>query len=104
MPGKRHNLTWWRKTIADFTASGLSREDFAKRRGVHPESIRQWHRRLRDESVPTLVRVELPEATPAVSSSVLEVVVGPAELRFVVGTDTIYVGALVASIARAVRC
>jgi hypothetical protein len=71
------------------------------------QSIRQWHRRLRAESVPTMVRVELPElpqATPAVSSAVLEVVVGPAELRFVVGTDATYVGALVAAIARAVPC
>jgi hypothetical protein len=104
MPGQRHDLTWWRKTIADFTASGLSRQDFAKHRGVHPESIRQWHRKLRDASVPALVRVELPQATPAVSSAVLEIVVGPAELRFVVGTDTTYVGALVAAIARAVPC
>jgi len=41
MSGQRHSRARWRETIADFSASDLSRMDFARRRGVHPESVRQ---------------------------------------------------------------
>ncbi len=107
MSGQRHNRAWWRKTIAEFNASGLSRFDFAAHRGVHPESVRQWRRKVRDEGAPSasLVRVEVAEAAPMAAPALLEAAVGPAELRFAVGTDATYVGAVVAAIARATgRC
>ena len=107
MSGQRHNRAWWCKTIADFIASGMNRLDFAARRGVHPESVRQWQRKVRSEpaAVPTLLRVELAEAEPALAPAVFEAIVGPAALRVAVGTDPAYVGAVVAAIARAVaRC
>ena len=107
MSGQRHNRAWWRETIADFSESGLSRCDFAARRGVHPESLRQWRRKIRDEATSSgaLVRVEVTEPAPRIGLPVLEAVVGPAELRFAVGTDATYVGAVVAAIARATgRC
>ena len=49
------------------------------------------------------MRVELVETGPVSTPAVFEALVGPAELRFAVGTDTAYVGALVAAIARAAR-
>lgn len=107
MSGQRHSSAWWRKTIAEFTASGLSRYDFAARRGVHPESVRQWRRKFRDVAQPraAMVRVELAEPAPVAAPALLGAVVGPAELRFAVGTDASYVGAVVAAIAQATgRC
>lgn len=103
MSGQRHSRAWWRETIAEFSASGLRRLDFAARRGVHPESVRQWQRAFRKETSPlaSLVRVEVADPAPTAASAVFEASVGAAELRFAVGTDTAYVGALVAAIARA---
>ena len=105
MSGQRHSHAWWRETIAEFNASGLRGLDFAARRGVHPESVRKWQRVFRQETTPSgsLMRVELVETGPVSTPAVFEALVGPAELRFAVGTDTAYVGALVAAIARAAR-
>jgi len=113
MANERHSQAWWRKTIAEFTSSGLNRQDFAARRGVHPESIRQWRRKLGAVPViiaasaasPGLVRIELPEVESDAMPAVVQAMVGPAELRFTIGTDAAYVGALIAAIGRAVgRC
>jgi transposase-like protein len=105
MSGQRHSRAWWREIIAKFISSGMSRFEFAARHGVHPESVRQWRREFRNEAptVGALVRVELAEPAPAAAPAVFEASVGRAELRFAVGTDTAYVGALVAAIARAAQ-
>jgi hypothetical protein len=51
----------------------------------------------------SLLRVEV--APAVVERETLTALVGPAELRIVVGTDAQYVGAVVAAIARAAaRC
>lgn len=107
MSGQRHTRAWWRKTISEFTSSGMSRFEFAARHGVHPESVRQWRREFRNEAPAggALVRVELADPMPVAAPALLEALVGPAELRFAVGTDVTYVGAVVVAIARAAgRC
>ncbi|MSQ84923.1 MAG: hypothetical protein EXR77_18960, partial [Myxococcales bacterium] len=98
MPGQRHHRAWWRPTIAEFTASGMHRLDFAVRRGVHPESVRSWQRKVAAARVarPILLRVEMAEAEPVRAVAVLEVIAGPGAVRVAVGTDPGYVGAAIA--------
>lgn len=100
--------SWWQPIVADLQSSGLTVTRFAALHDVHPESLRHWRSKLARESPTatgmTLLRVELAEVAP-LAPQVLTAIVGPAELRVVIGTDPGYVGAVVAAIARAAqRC
>ena len=85
--------------------------EFAAKHGIHPASLRIWRRTFEREaaepaSAMTLVRVELAEPVRVhAEPATLCAVVGPAELRFALGVDELYVASLIAAIARAVhRC
>ncbi len=102
MPRPRHLRAWWRHTVAEFAASGLTAKAFAAQHAVNVATLRWWRGELASEALPGLVCVEITQApTPP---AVLEARVGPAELRFAAGTDVAYVGALLAAIARAASC
>jgi len=98
--------SWWQTIVADFETSGLTVTRFAALHDLHPESLRHWRSKLARELPAAggmaLVRVELAEVAP-LAPQVLTAVVGPAELRVIIGTDPSYVGAVVAAIARAAQ-
>lgn len=124
MSNPRRTRAWWSKTVAEFSVSGLDRQAFARRVGVHPDTLRYWLRELGEAGVrppsgaAAFVEVELTDAgsapLPAQAVQVpqasdgarsVAIVVGPAELRFEVGTEPRYLGALVAAVAQAMgRC
>ena len=60
-----------RTALAEWEASGLSLEAFARRRGVSPTRLRNWRRRLRDADAVRFVAV----ASPAPTDASVEVVV-----------------------------
>ena len=41
------------EVVDDLEASGLTRAEFARQRGLHPERLRRWQARLRVETTPT---------------------------------------------------
>lgn len=110
MARPRRSRAWWQQTVTEFLASGQSRAAFAARRQIHAETLRHWQGVLARKAPASprgdgLVLLEVGEAAPAPGPAVLEATVGPAELRFLAGTDARYIGAVVAAIAQAVgRC
>jgi hypothetical protein len=106
--GERHDRVWWQSTVSRWRESGQTSEQFGAANGVHPSTLKWWGGLLRRHEAArapalSLLRVEV--APAVVERETLTALVGPAELRIVVGTDAQYVGAVVAAIARAAaRC
>jgi hypothetical protein len=85
----------WRKLLAECEATGLSANDFAKRRGLKPATLKWWRSRLKKldaERAPFTELVVTPAATPVVCVATTEptVVVALEDLRahIVVDQDT----------------
>ena len=106
----RRSRGWWARTVAGFSASGLTQVDFCRRVGVDRSTFRKWQRDLgaagTTDPAGALVRVEL-DGWPSTrgTARTLVAAVGYAELRFEEGTDAGYVGAVVTAIGQAMgRC
>jgi hypothetical protein len=94
----------WASIIGEYERSGESHEAFCSGRGLNVGTFRAWLYRLRKASpLPevALLPVELAKSaaplTRALAPQATDVIValGVVEVRFAVGTDVQYVGALV---------
>ncbi len=111
----RHDREFWAALVAECDAGSAVR-DVAERHGIAARTLTWWrwkfgaeaaqrkrrraaHRRKRGEL--QLLPVEVAVADPSTRqlSSYVEVAVGGAVVRFEVGTDPQYIGALVRGIA-----
>ncbi len=64
MPGRRRSPAEIENIVAQFEASGLSRRDFAKRKGIGVGSLARWlQRQPTTPNAPKFVRV-VPAAAP----------------------------------------
>ena len=88
-------MTRWR-------GSGLSAEQFAKREGVRTNTLLWWSSQLgrgtrakHGSPAPAAIEIALDEVTTLSPSGFVEVAVGGAVIRCAVGTDAVYVAALV---------
>jgi transposase-like protein len=88
-------MTRWRR-------SGLSAEQFAKREGVRTNTLLWWSSQLRrgtraehGSSTPAAIEIALDEVRTLSTAGFVEVAVGGAVIRCAVGTDAMYVAALV---------
>ena len=61
----RRSATEWRKIVAEYEASGLSRAAFGKGAGVAPSTLHLWQRRLRQPAVGTAFVDVTPSQPPA---------------------------------------
>jgi transposase-like protein len=103
---KRHSKEEWRVLVAEWKQSGDTAKVFARRKGVHSNTLKWWSCKLGREK-PTrrekasesvrLVRVE----TSASPASVVDVRIGEVYLRFE-GADPGYLGAVVEAVVE--RC
>lgn len=112
-----HSRDWWRATVANWQASGQTAAAFATGLGVNPKSLPWWQGKFRRESLaartPThrFIEVQVPQpapipapALPAVTAQPHKLVAHVGMVRFdlPVGTDPVYVAALLAAVAKAV--
>ncbi|MGO8993294.1 MAG: IS66 family insertion sequence element accessory protein TnpA [Polyangiaceae bacterium] len=67
--------------LAELAESGESLASFARGRGVGPNRLRYWRRRLGTALVPSFVQVRLPAATPRCESARIEIVVDDVTVR-----------------------
>jgi len=68
--GKRWNTETARRVLDDFAASGMSRGEFARSRGVNAQRLWWWRKRLAEGKLPKAVSF-----IPAVVASVREAAV-----------------------------
>jgi len=105
--GKHRDRVWWQEVISAWAPEVVGAREYGEQVGVSAGSLYRWRSKLavrEADSEFSLVRVEVAESPPEGTWS-LTAVVGPATLRFEVGTDAGYVAEVVAAIARAVaRC
>ncbi len=104
MAAERRSRSWWANTVARWKASGLSASEFAARERVVERTLRWWSSALRrdtraERGSPRIepIAIELVSSAPTFASSggSIEIAVGRARLRVDVGTDVVYVAALV---------
>ena len=66
--GRRHTPEEIAARLAEYRASGLTREEFAARAGLRPATLQNWHYRPRPPAGrpqgPAFVRVPVPAARP----------------------------------------
>lgn len=117
-----HNREWWRAAVANWTASGQTAAAFAGPLGVDPKSLSWWRGMFRREAASRerpgarFIEVEVPHPTPlaapapppalahsseAVLQQGLVARVGAVQFELLVGTDTGYLAALFAAVAKA---
>jgi hypothetical protein len=105
--GKHRDRVWWQQVISAWTCAVVGTREDGEQVGVSAASLYRWRSKLavsEADSELSLLRVEVAELRPECTRP-LTAVVGPATLRFEVGTDAGHVGEVVAAIARAVaRC
>jgi transposase-like protein len=94
----------WRVLVAEWKQSGDTAKVFARRNGVHSNTLKWWSYKLgrekptrREKASEWLVRVE----TSASPASVVDVRIGEVYLRFE-GADPGYLGAVVEAVVE--RC
>ncbi len=82
--------------------SGLSAEQFAKREGVRANTLLWWSSQLKrgtraehGSPTPAAIEIALDEVRTPSTAGFVEVAVGDAVIRCAVGTDAMYVAALV---------
>ena len=63
--GKRWNAETARRVLDDFAASGMSRGDFARSRGVNEQRLWWWRKRLAEQALPKAVSF-IPAVVPSV--------------------------------------
>jgi len=106
----RHNRAWWRQTVGQWQGSNQTAEQFGAEKDLHPASLRLWRRQFALDNRPAdgslrLVRVELTGQSPrSCPPALISAVIGPAELRFSVGTDPKYLSALIIAIGSTPPC
>lgn len=103
-PSPAHDATFWQPLVTQFEASGHSPEVFARRHGVGVHALRSWVYRFRRKlapaaSSPPLRMVPVAPAPPA-DPARLELTVGPCTLRVPLGTDPVWLAALVTALGR----
>lgn len=120
-----HSRDWWRATVANWQASGQTAAAFAAGLGVNPKSLPWWQGKFRRESLaarspaPRFVEVQVPQTAPvpvpapapapaplrpamAAQAPGLVAHVGTVRFDVSIGTDPVYVAALLAAVAKAV--
>ena len=103
---RRRGEDYWRKAIAEQTASGVSAARFCRKRRLPRGTFLRWRRRLGDDGTGGGGLVEIrkrPEVAKDREDTSLEICLG-ADIRIVVptGANLELVGCLVAAIRRAV--
>ena len=98
----RRNRNAWRALVAEWRASGVQAPEFARRRGLKVANLYYWSSvlgREQPKAATRLVPVQL--ATSTGHSVDLELLVGPARLRFPEGTAPAYVAAVARALLEA---
>jgi hypothetical protein len=102
MATKRRARAWWQGAVTRWRGSGLSAAQFAKREGVRASTLVWWSSQLsrgtraeHGASAPAPIEIAVDEVTTLSTSRFVEVAVGSAVIRCAVGTDAVYVAALV---------
>lgn len=100
--GVRKSEREWAVLAAAFEKSGQSLARFCKARQLKPKTFSWWRWRLREreeasEKAVRMVAVELATPTAVAAQSVL-IGVGGVSVHVEVGTDTKYIGALIAAL------
>jgi hypothetical protein len=112
--GARRSRGEWEEIVRAFEAAGEPLQTFCSKRRVRPETLKWWRWRLgastraRSSEAMTVRRpakdvrlVPVDVIVPAVTTacgSTIAIAVSDVEVRVEVGTDTAYVGALVAAL------
>ena len=87
-----------RETLAELEVSGETVASFADRKGVSPQRIAYWKRRMAASAAPDFVAVTLPTRSPGW----LELVAGGVTVRVRVDLEVEHVARLVEALARRV--
>jgi hypothetical protein len=102
MAKKRRARAWWQQAMTRWRGSGLSAEQFAMREGVRTNTLLWWSSQLKHgtraehgSSKPAAIEIALDEVRTLSTAGFVEVAVGGAVIRCAVGTDAMYVAALV---------
>ncbi|SRR5260221_3287068 len=98
--GVRKSEREWAALAAAFEKSGQSLARFCTARQLKPKTFSWWRWRLREREAASENEVRLVEvATPvAVAAQSILIAVGGVSVHVEVGTDTKYIGALVAAL------
>lgn len=108
--GAHRSRAWWMQAVSEWQNSGMDARRFCAEHGLSRASLYRWRRELEAGACApgpamALLRVEVAEPAVVVAPQTWTALVGPAELRFAVGTEAGYIAQVVAAIAQAVgRC
>jgi len=87
---KQENLTYWKTTITDYRASGLSAAAFCRQAGIKTSTFRYWVKKLDAERRDTEISKKMPEwiSIPVtLESSNVSVHIGQATINVSAGCD-----------------
>lgn len=102
MARKRRARAWWQATVARWRRSGRTAAEFAEREGLSANTLQWWSSRLGSDTraehgspVPMPIEIAVPDGGTRPRAETFEIAIGDTVVRCEVGTDVVYVAALV---------